>query len=442
MPNEAPRVRMKPEEYKKFIESDMFKQQMSDGRLSVVALALLAEAGIIDIKDETLLFEVEKSVNRRVNPLNKPSMDILKDAKKEQRLSSTAGMPVVGSAKPPFLRNLPRAEMYAQTVKEMEDRKAKSKVLFDKDFSRSIIHDARNVWCTPELMRTLVADPSYFEKVRAAMYPATVSYCERIFENGGRTYIVPYITVLNWHGVLDRRGESSLKKGTDEKDDTYDGRWRISTTFYLNNQGGIGAMTGSHVRVYDPSDFASRDAIKRYMGELERSWNDYMKDYVTASDSKRDKKRDLKKLTDFLEPYASGRTPIEDPVKLMKAFRKLHKSVLGADTENDFLDIRTGEMGYGTIRHNVKEARKYGNDWYKVLDVTSAVRNGEIQRVLIPGALESQNGGDMQRDRAEADKCLERLGERMLKEKGLVQEWSGYVEQSGKEEYERDDYSI
>lgn len=421
--------------YIEALRSSWVQNALSNREIPTEFLATCIEAGIVNIADEALLFEIEKSAGRRIKPMNPPTTDLSKQASSP---SARQNGPVMGSAKPPCLRNLPTNEMYRQAVAEMDAAMASSKILDDKHYPKCIVHNARRVWCTPGLMRTLVADPSYVDKLRAAMYPATVSYCERTFEGNGRTYTVPYITIMEYcerDGII-----NSLKKGEDEKDYTYNGRFAISTTFYLDKNGGIGAMTGSKIHLYDPADFSSPQAVKNYMREIERA---YEQDWNgAASDYKKREKNNLKKLKAFLEPYASGKTPISDPVELMKQFMKLHKSLLGCDTENEFINIKTGEVSYATIRHNIKEVRKYGNDWFKVIDVTGAMRDGKVQRGLIAGEYDKQRPGGAAEDKGVADLSLHRLYERMMKTQGLEERLIGYVDPDGEEEYLKYDYSI
>lgn len=430
------------DQYLQVLRGETIQSALRQQRLPVAFLASCIETGVVDCHDKVLLAELERSLGRTIRPVTPPSID---SAEAARRVSSTAGMPVVGgtgSGVPPFLQgSLPPQEMLRQSVAEMDARIAASEVLQKKDFCGGILHAARRVWCTPELMRTLVADHSYIDRLRAAMYPLLVSYCERIFEKDGRWYAVPYITIPQ---MDNKNGEQILRKGDDEKDFRYEGRsLPYSTTFLLGPKGGIGSMTGTETHLYDPADFASPEAIKRYMGELKTASDNHVREHVFASSAKKRYKQDWKKVESYLEPYASGREPIGDPESFMKRFAKFHKNeVLGCDTENDFVNVKTGERFYATIRHNRKESRKYGPEWYKVLDITACMDGEVLDRSRIPGEFERQRPGSVRRDRAVADESLRRLNARMLKTDGLEKIAGWYYEPDGQEEFEKYDYEI
>ena len=144
----------------------------------------------------------------------------------------------------------------------------------------------------------------------------------------------------------------------------------------------------------------------------------------------------------FLEPYATGKKPIGDPKALMRDFMHEHRMVYGGDTENEFTAIKTGETCYATIRNNVKEIRKYGQDWYKVLDVTSCVKNNAIQKSLVVQEFERQRPGSTARIRAVADESLARLGRKVLSTEGLTLRGVQYVDTRGEDEYLEKDFSI
>lgn len=432
--------------YLEALRGDMVQKALGNKQMPVQFLAYCIESGVVNVRDETLLFEIEKSIGRRLKPRFEPDMnlgDALGQSKASPaRVSSTKGMPVVGGAgsdKPPFARIASVGEMFSQTVKETDAKIAASPILKTKDFPSSIVHNARRVWCTPELMKCLLIDPSYVDKLRAAAYPALVSYCERTFTENGRTYMAPYITVINY---LNTDGTLMFHKGDDKDDYEYDGRTTISTTFYLNNKGGIGAMTSSTLHLYDVSDFFSKDAVSKYLKELERMFDKERKEYVNASDRKRFEKETWGPVKAFLEPYATGKKPINDPASLMREFMKVHRLAFGGDTENIFLNIKTRESCYATIRNNVKEIRKYGPEWFKVVDVTDCVRDDVVKRALVAEKFERQKTGSVAKIKAVADESLCRLSRRMLKTDSLTKRGIIYVDTDGEDEYLERDYSI
>lgn len=426
-----------PGPYLEALRGDKVQAALRGKMMPVAFLAFCIESGVVVCRDEALLFEIEKSVGRRLRPKIPPEMN-LADGSGTKQVSSTKGMPVVNTTggNLPLERNLPTSAMYAQTVKETDAKMAASGVLLKKDFTSSIVHNARKDWCTPELMRALVLDPSYVDKLRAATYPALVSYCERTFVKDGHTYMVPYITILDRfynHGKWIPRKNDEPNK--------YKGRTEISTTFYLNNKGSIGSMTSSWIHVYDIADFSSKEAVEQYMKELEKLFKESIA-RVPHSNKKSIEEREWKPVKEFLEPYATGAKPIGDPKALMKDFMHEHRLALGEDTENEFLAIKTGETCYATIRDNVKEVRKYGNDWYKVLDVTGCVQNGVFHRELVAGEFERQRPGSVQRIRAVANESVARLGRKVLSEEGLVLRGTAYVDTRGEDEYLEYDYSV
>lgn len=431
----------RPKGYIESLQSDFIQGYLKKKTIPTPFLATCIETGIVDVNDETLLFEIEKSCGQRLHPMHRPTTDLSRQPA-PSGVSSTAGMPTVNTGRdpdynlPPFLRDLPTLEMYQKTVEEMDRAMENSEILKHKYFVSSICHNARKVWCTPALMRTLVADRSYADKLRAAMYPATMSFCCRTFEDSkGRMYTVPYITILEEKGYSSK--SKVLKRGDDEDDFSYNGRFKTSTTFYLHNRGGIGAMASSYLRLYDPADFASPEAVGKYLKWLEKT---YEKKWTgCAADAKREYKNDLKQIRDFLTPYATGKQPIDDPLSLMKKFRKFHKGLLGADTENDFTNLKEGKTFYASIRNNIKEIRRYGEDWYKCLDVTGAMRDGVVQPALIKDEFERQRPGSVAEDKRKADACLLRLHQRMMKTEGLLDKGEGYTDPEGEEEYLKND---
>lgn len=445
-----------PSQYLEALRGDKIQAALRGKQMPTAFIAFCIEAGVLVCRDEALLFEIEKSVGRRLRPKVPPEMNLADPSsltksnysssayaelhsQGARKVSSTAGMPVVNTVggNLPLERNLPTSAMYAQTVKETDAKMAASNVLRKKNFTSSIVHNARKDWCTPELMRALVMDPNYADKLRAAAYPAIVSYCERTFMQDGHTYMVPYITVLD---RFSSDGKWVPRKN--DKPNEYKGRTAISTTFYLNSKGGIGSMTSSRIYVYDLSDFTSKEAVGRFLKELESIFEKERKSWVNASDRKRFEKENWGTVKAFLEPYATGKKPIGDPKKLMKEFMHEHRLVYGGDTENEFLAIKTGETCYATIRNNVKEVRKYGPDWYKVLDVTACIRDGALQKSLISQEFERQRPGSAARIRAVADESVARLGRKVLSEEGLVLRGTEYVDTRGEDEYLEHDYSV
>lgn len=436
-----PRINL--QSYLSALRGDYVQSALTNHMVPSAFVARCIEGGVIDCHDKALLSELERSIGQTIRPAKRPDFDAAEAARtappsqQGQRMVSTAGIPVVGGV-PPFLDKSISSpqEMLRRSVADMDARIASNTILSHKDFNTSIVFNARRVWCTPELMRTLVRDPGYIDKLRAVMYPVLVSYSERVFEDGGRWYLVPYITVLKGFSL---DGTRSYKKGEDEGDFDYKGRFRESDTFFLNHKGGIGRMNSDYLHLYDPADFASPDAVRRYMGELRGIVERKIKSGIVR-DVQKEYKAKLKKIMDYLEPYASGKEPIGSPETLMKQFAKFHKNeMLGCDTENDFVNVKTGARFYATIRNDVKESRLYGNGWHKVLDITNCMVGATLDRSRIVGELERQKPGSSERDKNVADVCLRRLHDRMVNTEGLrdgiINGW-GWEEVDGAAEYE------
>lgn len=427
------------------LRSSTVQKALENKEIPTPFLGSCIEAGIVDVHDETLLFELEKSVGKRLKPAVQPTMNIGNAQSQEKapstRVFSTTGMPVVktDSDKMPFERGLCGQEMFRKTVAEMDEKLAEDITLKHKNFVKSALYNARKDWCSPDLMRALVMDDRYVDKLKAAMYPLTVSYCERNFTDGGKTYRVPYITILD---DFESDGSYMLRKGEKEADYEYEGRYQISTTYYLNNKGGIGSMTSSTIHLYDIKDFTSPEAVGNYLKELERAFDKKCKKKVNAADRKRFIREDWGTIKAFLEPYATGKKPIGNPMELMKDFAHEHRMVYGGDTENEFLNLRTGESFYATIRNNVKEIRKYGPDWYKVLDVTNCMRGEVFDRRLVAAEFDRQKPGSAARIRAVADESLRRLSRKLLNTEGIGVGDNPMYEPEGEDEYYKYDYSI
>lgn len=406
--------------YLEALRGDMVQRNLRNKVLPINFLAACIESGAMDCNDEALLFEIEKSFGQRLKPKKQPTMNLAKDAP-SIRVSSTAGMPVVGASGDgtlPFEKSMPIGAMYAETVKTI-DAKVVSKGTFEgRLFNQCIKYNARKDWCTPTLMRCLLMDPSYVEKLRAAMYPSMVSYCERTFTDGGKTYMVPYITITDESNMGVKCGVAKCEKEM------------RSATFYLNKNGQISMMAGHIKQMYDVSDFSSREAIKAYLKRLEAEFREENKT-VPRSNMREVEKYEWKPVEDFLTPYATGRKSIGDPEQLMKDFMRVHKKALCCDTEDYFLNIKTGESYRTIIRNNIKEARREGNDWFKVADVTACVENGQVQRRLIAGEFERQGYGSPDNLREAATRDMYRLHRKMF---GTV----GNEESLGREEFDRE----
>jgi len=413
-------VKGDPSKYLEALHGDVVQRNLRNKLMPTNFLAFCIESGLMDCHDEALLFEIEKSVGQRLKPKNPPTMN-LANAKHSPRISSTEGMPVVsglGDGTLPFERNMSVNAMYANTVKEI-DAKVISRATFEaRFFTDCIKYNARKDWCTPSLMRCLLMDPSYVDKLRAAMYPAMVSYCERTFTDGGKTYMVPYITIIDESEMGKDCGVAKCEKGM------------RNATFYLNKNGRISMMGGYIKQMYDVADFSSPNAIGRYLKRLEAEFREENKT-VPRSNMRELEKYEWKPVEEFLKPYATGRKPIGDPDELMAKFMRVHKNALGGDTEDYFLNIKTGESYRTVIRNNIKEIRREGTDWFKVTDLTACVRDGRVQRELIAGEFERQGYGSPSQIREAAMRDLRRLHNKMF---GT----NGNEERLGREEFDKE----
>lgn len=445
---------MAQEGYGKYLQnlkSDATQSALKNKQMPTPLLADCIESGIVDCHDEGLLFEIEKSVGRRLKPAVEPSMNIENESQAKAsspRISSTKGMPVVktGGDKPPLFaqdKPVPPDTMYRQVVADTDARLASDPILQRKALSPSILYNARQDWCTPELFKALVLDPPFIFRLRAAMYPYLVSYCARTFPVGDKTYMVPYITVFNGSKedgttVLSKDRFSYDKKEGKGVYDTYGTGNRHeaqTTTFYLNRYGKIGIMEGIIKHMYGPSDFSSPEAIRRYMGQLKEAYNAKIKS-VHAPDAKKRYKQDLKDIEGFLEPYASGKKPIGSPKSLMFEFMRIHRPMVGGDTLDTYTNIKIGESGYAMTRNDRKESRMDGNGWEKVIDITPCIKNNEVKQDLVCYMFERQNPGSVERIKAAGLESLRRLHDKMLSTDRCTKTQSGsYADLDGEDEF-------
>lgn len=445
---------MPQEGYDKYLQnlrSDATQNALRNKQMPTPLLADCVESGIVDVHDETLLFEIEKSVGRRLKPAVEPTMNIGNAQNQTKapstRACSTKGMPVVKTGdKPPLFaqdKPVPADIMYRQVIADTDARLASDPILQHKALSPSILYNARRDWCTPDLMRALVLDPTFVFRLRAAMYPYLVSYYTRTFPIDGKTYLVPYITIFNGSKEDGTTVLSKDRFSYDEKDgkgvyDTYGTGNRFearTTTFYLNRYGKIGMMKGIIKHMYAPSDFSSPEAVRRYMGQLREAYNAKIKS-VHAPDAKKQYKQDLKDIEGFLEPYASGREPISSPQTLMSKFMKFHRLMTGGDTGDTFTNIKTGESGYSVTRNDRKESRMDGNGWERVIDITPCVKNNEVKHDLICYLFERQSPGSVERIKAAGLESLRRLHDKMLSTDRCTKTDRGtYADLDGEDEF-------
>lgn len=441
---------MNPDQYLQVLRGNTMRLALEKELVPAPFIVNCIEAGVIVCRDKTLLAELERAVGRTIIPRVAPDLDIAEEARNSvgrqtTRVSSTAGMPVVGDKTPFFARPVPVPAdmMYRQVVAETDARIASDPILRDKALSPSILYNARQDWCTPELMKALVMDTTFVFRLRCAMYPYLVSYCERVFDVDGKTYLVPYITVFNGS---QEDGTTVLSKGRfsyDKKDgkgvyDTYGTGNRHeaqTTTFYLNSKGKIGMMEGIIKHMYDPSDFSSPETVRRYMGELKEAYNAKINSGL-ASDARKRYKQDLKDIEGFLEPYASGKTPIKSPETLMNRFVEFHRPMVGWDTKDTFINIKTGESGYSVTRNDRKASRMDGPGWEQVIDITPCLKNSILNRALVSKMFERQKPGSVERIRTVGLESLRRLHDKMLSTDRCVRTNSGtYADLEGQDEF-------
>lgn len=220
-----------PTACREYLYKDFIQNSLKDGNIPVAFIAKCIEDGVIDCHDDEIILALERSLGIRINPKVPPTIKAgftggaVGSGKTAPNVGGFSGMrrkqsPVMSSAIPPCLKEIPQREMFRQTVEEMDKRikGSHSHAMEFKNFPKTILYDARNTWATPELFRTLASAPNFeIDRLRAAMYPATMSYCERMFEENGRTYMVPYVTVMekfNQYGeTVFRKGENYYKGG-------------------------------------------------------------------------------------------------------------------------------------------------------------------------------------------------------------------------------------
>lgn len=250
---------------REWLHKDFVQNRLKDGNIPVVFIAKCVEEGVIDCHDDVIILALEQSLGTRINPKVAPTIKAgfagaaARSGKTGSDTGGFGGMrrkqsPVMGSAIPPCLKEIPGQEMF----------------------------------------RALVTEPSYaVDRLRAAMYPATMSYCERMFEENGRTYMVPYVTVME---DFDQDGNTRFVKGEDyykggsydegKADATYEGRMAVSTTFYLDRNGNVSSMNGNYIHLFSVKDFESPKAISAYMQELTKAYSDHWSGCVSASKKK------------------------------------------------------------------------------------------------------------------------------------------------------------
>lgn len=91
----------KTSKYFEVLKSESVQSAFRSGNVPVAFLAQCIETGIVDCKDEALLFEIEQSFGRRLHPKNPPTVNMGAQSP-NTRPVSTAGMPVVGGVKLPL----------------------------------------------------------------------------------------------------------------------------------------------------------------------------------------------------------------------------------------------------------------------------------------------------------------------------------------------------
>lgn len=452
---EKRKPKMDPANYLSVLRSQTAQLALSKQLIDTQFIASCIEAGVVVCRDKTLLSEIERSVGRTIVPDIAPDLDIAEEVrnsagKGQTKRVSTAGMPVVSSGTPLFAQPMPAPEdaMYRQAVAETDARIAASPILQHKSMEASIEYNARKDWCTPELMKALVVDPTFVYRLRCAMYPYLVSYTERTFPVGDKTYLVPYITICK-----DSKNDGTTAitkdkffygedgKGVYNKYDNGEGYEMQTTTFYLNNKGKIGVMTGVVKHMYDPTDFASPEAVRRYMAQLKEAYNSMIKSWH-APDAKKQGKKDWKDIESFLGPYASGKKPIDSPKRLMYDFMRFHRLMVGGDTGDTFLNIKTGQSFWSVTRNNRKEVRMDGNGWQTVIDVTDCTQNGWFMKDLVQPMFTKKDPDGVERIKAEGLKSLMRLHEKMLSTDKCVQtKYGGYIDIEGQDEFFERDFS-
>ncbi len=434
------------DKYLRALRSKAVQSALGNKQLPVNFIASCLEAGVVDCHDKTLLTELEQSLGETIRPKVAPSVDYAEVARNAPRVSSTAGMPVVGGTGggSSFLQgSLPEQELYRQAVAETDARIAASSILQHKFLEYSILYNARKDWCSPILMRALVLDPTLVHRLRAAMYPCLVSYTEHTYHIGDKWYLTPYITVyaepLKDSADIPRKDRFRYNKRLHcvGKDSDYDEAETV--TFFLGPENSIGMMRGNIAHVYDPADFASPEAVRRYMGELKEA---YCKVDFEPGMTKLYKQY-WKKIEKYLGPYASGKAPIGDPGALMGQFMDFHRrecELDGCGIESTFTNIKTGERFWCVTPTRKAEWKIFGDDSHRTIDITPFIRDGKFLpswRELLRQRVEQARAGSVESIRELGIENLRRLHEKMLSTNRCTKrgEYNLYYDLEGEEAY-------
>lgn len=148
---------------------------------------------------------------------------------------------VVKTDAPGFMAET-KEQMYARTIKE-KDAMIASNETYEKFYWITNLEATCKEWCTPELFDYLELDfQQAFSEVRAAAYPIIVSYNEKIFEDNGKYYRVPYLTFSDENAS----DGMSLLNEWDKP---------MVKSYYMNNNREVHSVTGEVVEKYDGEQF-------------------------------------------------------------------------------------------------------------------------------------------------------------------------------------------
>ena len=293
-------------------------------------------------------------------------------------------------------------------------------------------------------MRALVLDPALVHRLRAAMYPCLVSYTEHTYHIGDKWYLTPYITVYNPPYFrtdstdIPRKDEFRYNKRLHCVESDNGHIERETVTFFLGPKNSIGMMRGDIAHVYDPADFASPEAVRRYMGQLKEA-------YKTAANNcpgvTKVLKQSLKKIEGYLSPYASGKAPIGDPEALMGQFMDFHRrecELDGYGIGSAFLNIKTGGRFWCVTPTRKAEWKIFGDDSHRTIDITSFIKDGKFLpswRELLRQSLERARAGSVESIREQGLDSLRRLHEKMLSTDRCTKDGKVYIDREGEEAF-------
>lgn len=226
--------------------------------ISIEKIATLLETGILDINNDDFLFQLEKRLNRRINPKNPISNKNQTNVVVASNIANVNGKPMK-VAKIDQLewmdKQMSKEERYKVAI-EKKDSKIASSEVFQKASFPMMVENNYKKWCVPELFDYLsMGGEKALEELRAVAYPMMVSFNQESFISDEKTWMVPYITFSYNTG--------NLNNGTQTAEEGYGSTF----SFYLNHKREVQIMRGKIVENYYEHDFHSKADMLGYIRE-------------------------------------------------------------------------------------------------------------------------------------------------------------------------------